>query len=311
MQNDVTLVTIEEAMQFLVGFYHKQVSNVEELSGGKHSWAFSYACSDKNYVVRFNTDDRGFLKDQYVWQLFCNKDVPIPQVYSVGIMKNNIYYCISEKILGETIKQQYSVGDYSSLPVQFETIEKIKDIGIPAKHFGFGEWEPSGAGLEPSFNEYVKSIYSTKKLVDWDELGRLPYFDRGFVDYLIEKMNYYIQYSPNVRELLHGDFGNDNLFINSNKISGVIDWERSLYGDHFLDVGRVVLFCPSREATVAAATEFYRNSGHTNYKERIALGVYFAMLRNYGLAAQGGNEASCINSPKRIKEFEFLMKLSV
>lgn len=307
MANKTDLVSDVDIQVFLENHHNQSVNNLQKLSGGKHSEAFSYTHDNRDYVIRFNVSDRGFRKDQYVYQNFSGNGVVISEIYALGTFCIGIYYCISEKVHGETARQEYMKGDYRSLPLQFEMIEKIKGIKIPTEYAGFGEWEPDNFELNSSFLNYVQSIYTTKNLVDWNELSKLPYFNRDFTDYLFEKLNYYIQYSPDIRELLHGDFGNENLFLNNRKISGVIDWERSLYGDHFLDVGRVVLFCPNREATVTAALEYYRKNGAKNYKERIMMGVYFAMLRNYGLAARDGNEASCINSPKRIKEFERLM----
>jgi thiamine kinase-like enzyme len=159
------------------------------------------------------------------------------------------------------------------------------------------------------FQEYLESMYNSNDIVDWEKLKSLPFFDQDFLDHLIKKVEALVKYSDNTRELSHGDFGNDNLFIKDGKISGVIDWERARTGDHFLDVGRVVLFCPSRGATVKAVLDFYKDKSYEHYKERIALGVYVAMLRNYGSALSEGKESSCRNYPNIIKQFEELFCL--
>jgi hypothetical protein len=39
------------------------------------------------------------------------------------------------------------------------------------------------------------------------------------------------------------------------------------------------------------------------------LGVYFAMLRNYGTAATEGNEVSIKRTPERLKQIEELMNI--
>ena len=102
--------------------------------------------------------------------------------------------------------------------------------------------------------------------------------------------------------------GNDNIFILDGKATGIIDWERLRIADHFLDVGRVVLFCPNRKETVGAALMFYEGK-YEHYKERIMLGVYVAMLRNYGSALKDANEASCKSTLSRIQEVEEFMGL--
>lgn len=75
-------------------------------------------------------------------------------------------------------------------------------------------------------------------------------------------------------------------------------------GDHFLDVGRVLLFCPNRKATASAAIEFYKDKNIKNWKERIAMGIYHIVLTNYAYAALGGNVTSCKSSESRLKELE-------
>jgi aminoglycoside phosphotransferase (APT) family kinase protein len=121
---------------------------------------------------------------------------------------------------------------------------------------------------------------------------------------LKQKITQLIPFSDNVRELRHGDFGNDNVLIENNKIQGIIDWHKASYDDHLFDVSRVVLYCPNRHASSKAALDYYQNLSHENYKERILLGVYFTMLINYGFAAKAGMSKSLKSSPERIKEIE-------
>lgn len=78
--------------------------------------------------------------------------------------------------------------------------------------------------------------------------------------------------------LVHGDFGNDNFFIQD----GVIDWEKSFVGNHFVDVGRIVLYCPHRMKSSLVALDFYKYDG--NFKDKILFGVYYTMCTNYGAA---------------------------
>ena len=301
------LVKIEDLDYFLNNYYGEKITDLKYLSKGKHSEAFLYILNEKEYVVRFNKNNRGFLKDKYAFENFSANGIIIPKIYEIGRYREGIYFCISEKISGEIVKDQYSRADFSSLSTQFQMIENIRGISMPNEHKGFGEWEPDNSLPYRSLSEYIQSLYNTKDFFDWDKLSKLAYFDKSFTDYLSEKINHFAQYTNNERVLMHGDFGNDNLFIEDAVITGIIDWERSRYADHFFDVGRVVLYCPSREATVTSALSFYARSKYKNYKERIALGVYFTMLNNYGLAALSENQDSCVNSPKRIKQFEELM----
>jgi hygromycin-B 4-O-kinase len=309
MSQERTLISDIEVQKFLNEHHNKTVIELTYLTGGKHSEAFSYTVDSKNYVVRFNEKDRGFLKDRYAYEHFSKDILPIPQVYDIGKYKDGVYYCISEKVIGETVRAQYNAEDFSSLFVQFEMIEKIKEVRIDKENAGFGEWDNGEAFKFSTLSEYIRSVYESKDMIEWENIKLLPYFEQDFVNYLIEKVEHYLPYSNDVHELVHGDFGGENLFVYNSNVSGIIDWDRSLFGDHFLDVGRVVLFCPNREATVTSALDYYKDKEYEHYKERIALGVYYAMLRNYGVAVQMGNKASCDSSRQRIKQCEDLIGL--
>jgi hygromycin-B 4-O-kinase len=253
--------------------------------------------------------DRGFLKDKYTFETLKTSEVPIPQIFSTRKYSDGKYYCISEMVEGVTPKDQYKNENFGSLSLQFEMIENIKNFKIPKEYSGYGELEIGADMRFATLESYLMNIYTSSDVFNWNELRKLSFFDQSFVGYLVSKVQEFSKYSGDVREVLHGDFGNDNLFIKDGKVSGVIDWERLQFADHFLDVGRVVLFCPNREETVRAALDFYKDKGYQNYKERIMLGVYFAMLRNYGTAATEGNEVSIKRTPERLKQIEELMNI--
>lgn len=309
MSIEQTLLTTEAVIDFLERFHEDSVTDLYFISGGKHSEAFSYVTQENIYIIRFNKSNRGFLKDLYAYEHFSNGEILIPKIYDIGNYSDDIFYCISEKIEGETPKEMYKRNDFTSLYIQFEEIEKIKNLEIPKEYSGFGEFEINTDTKFVSFKEYLENIYNSNDIIDWEKVKLIPFFNQEFFEYLVKKINELTEYSDNVRNVAHGDFGNDNLFIKDEKISGIIDWERSRIGDHFLDVGRVVLFCPNREATVRAVLDFYKDKNHKHYKERIALGVYVAMLRNYGIALSEGKEGPCRNYPNTIKQFEELMNL--
>lgn len=303
------LPQIADVHIFLKKNYNQEIRGLTLLSGGKHSLAYEYTVNETKYVIRFNQSDRGFLKDKYAYETFKTNEVLIPKIFSIGEYAAGAYYCISELVEGTTPKDQYKSRDFSSLSLQLEMTEHIKDLKIPKEYSGYDELEIGTDTRFTTLESYLMNIYTSRDIFNWDELRKLPFFDQSFVDYLVSKVQEFSKFSENVREVLHGDFGNDNIFVKDGKVTGIIDWERLRFADHFLDVGRVVLFCPNREETVKAALTFYENYGYDHYKERIMLGVYFAMLRNYGAAATEGNETSCASAAERIKQIEGLMKM--
>ena len=293
-------ITLEEVLEFLSTHYSHTVKNLAELMGGKHSKAFFYENNGDSFIVRFNTEDRGFLKDAYAYE-HVGEHISIPKVIEIGRYKD-LFYCITEKVSGETARDQYNRENFSALPLLYSVVEKIGKIEIAGT--GYGYLDVMGNAPYKSSSDYIKSVYNSKDLFDWGKIFQIPFVNKNFVDYVAERMSHFAQFATERRELLHGDFGADNVFIKDNAVSGVIDWEKMRIGDHFLDVGRVLLFCPNRQATTSAAIEFYKDLKIKNWKERIAMGIYHVVLTNYAYAALGGNEASCRSSETRLRELE-------
>ncbi len=298
-------ITVKGVEEFLEKYHQGMINKLIHIQEGKHSDAFSYINNDEEYVVRFNITDEGFLKDKYAHENFSSSEILIPRILEIGEYSTNLFFCISEKVLGETVKEQYAKKDFSSLLIQFQTIEAIKMMEVDSDNEGFGIWSV-GKQPEHSFDKYFNLICNGD-ISDWTVFESISYFDKEFVQYLLTQIQKYSSYSTKERILVHGDFGGSNLIINNGKVSGIIDWANSFYGDRFWDVGRVVLFCPDRKVTTEAALNFYKNTA--SFKERIAWGVYGVMLRNYGVALQSGQEASCLSSAGRIKEIEAVLNL--
>jgi hygromycin-B 4-O-kinase len=294
-------VTIEETAKFLAEYYLREVSNVEGLEGGKHSKAFSYTHDGHDFIIRFNVENRGFLKDKFAFLHFGDK-IPIPKIIDLNTYEENMYFCITEKATGETARDQYKREDFSFIPLLYDAIENIAKIGAPGTGYGYLDLDSKASYASSA--EYMRSLYHTKDLFDWDLIFKISFVDKKFTDYVAERMEYFSQYTTEQRELLHGDFGADNVFAKDGAVSAIIDWEKMRCGDHFLDVGRVLLFCPNREATTRAAVDFYKAKDIKNWKERAAMGIYHVVLTNYTYAALAGNEASCKSSEMRLKELE-------
>lgn len=302
MQSNKFFIATEEVSDFLQKYYSSEITDLTELHAGKHSHAFSYSHQEQEYVIRFNISDHGFLKDKYAYENFSTTEICIPKILDIGSYKDESYFCISEKLDGETVRQQYNREEYSSIHMQYDMIEAIAKVQVGGTRYG--EMDEEGNAPFGSSLEYIDAVYRSHTFFNWQAIFALPFVDKTFTDYVAERMEYYAKFGTHEQELMHGDFGNENVFIKDGNITGIIDWEKSRYGDHFLDVGRVLLYCPDRKATAKAALSFYQSKDIANWKERIAMGVYHVMLTNYANAALAGNEVSCAKSKKRLEELE-------
>ena len=297
-----TLISQLDSTKF-ISDYHSSNIELVEIEGGNHSAAFSYIFKSKGLILRFNETDFGFKKDEYAYNHY-SKYVPIPRILETGTYKD-LYFCISEKIRGHSIRDEYNQNNFTSFNLQFDAIEKIAKIDIPKEAQGFGEWNSTTLHAPfSSLTESIVKVFESDIYFNWNELEKIEGFDPAFIEYLKGRIQDLLSYSDNIRELRHGDFGTGNVFIENNTIQGIIDWHKAAYDDHLFDVSRVVLYCPNRDASSKAALNYYQNLSHENYKERILLGVYFTMLINYGYAAKAGMTKSLESSPSRIKEIE-------
>lgn len=293
----------DTVQQFVNAYYGGNVGIITELFGGKHSQAFSFEYNNNKYVIRTNISDRGFKKDAYINIACRNTNIPLSRVYEIGLLEEGVHFCISDFIQGETARTQFKNNDFSSFPAQFEIIERIAKLSV--NHFnGYGEWEPNGVAIWGSFTDFLCDMYTSDHIHDWTTLRLMPYYEQEFVEYLQRKIDSLLPFMDKEYVLTHGDFGNDNFFMRGNTCSGVIDWNKSFLGNHFLDVGRVVLYCPDRQKSSEAALEFYAKEAYTHYKEQILCGSYFTMLNNYAIAVKNGMESSCKSSRMRIEEVE-------
>lgn len=266
-----TEILIEKVQEFLQS---KQITflDLQFVSGGKHSQAFSYKDGEKDFIIRFNKNSKVFHKDLKAYEDFSSSEIPVPKIYEIGSYDKELFFCISEKVLGQTPKYQYTQKDFSSISLQLEMIEMIAKVRPDFKDVdSWYEYTMNDTQSFHTFKEYFQGF--VKETYEKEVFQKLDYFDENFMNYLVDKTNHYSSFLSPKPELTHADFGNDNLFILDNKITGIIDWEKFGMLTKFIDVGRVVLFCPDRKETIDIAIKFYSNLQEKDYKEKICFGV--------------------------------------
>ncbi|MGD9152276.1 MAG: hypothetical protein PVG30_01280 [Gammaproteobacteria bacterium] len=69
--------------QFLSKQMGEQITNLQRLSDGLFSQAYSFTADEKEYVVRLNKHEKDFKKDIYAYQNFGDK-LLIPKIIKYG-----------------------------------------------------------------------------------------------------------------------------------------------------------------------------------------------------------------------------------
>lgn len=294
-----TKIDETEVLLFLQKKIDPGITSLEFLKGGEMSQAFAYALKDKQYVIRINSEDYSFKKDKYAYENYNSPQILIPKIVSIGTYNHNLKYCISEKIHGNTLdsgkdeNRQYLVQ-------LFNTILQIQNIKLSLGNYGW--WDEKGNANFKTWKDYIlhkkDDIYS-----NWDELEKTTFLEKSIVDAAYSLIENLLEYVPEERVLVHADMGYDNVFFENGKVSGVIDWGESLYGDGLCDIA----FLHFWSSSVDISNEFKvfaGNSGriYENYEERMKCYMLFLGVGAIGFFAKSGQKEKYDKSKKRIEE---------
>lgn len=245
MSTHKTIVDQETITSFLNGIFPEGISNFETIKGGEGSQAFSFSVLDDQYIIRINKNGSvGFEKDQYAFRHFASPILPIPEVCNIGKIDENLYFCISKKSEGK-ILDAYTDEEKRGFAIElFATLNAIHAIDISGTE-GYGEWNSSGQAMGKSWKQTVMGVdYRVLAEDGKPGLFETSFLEKDVHDAFSRKISELSQYCSEKRYLLHADCGFDNLLSDGRKITGVIDWENSMYGDELYDLAWLSFWWP-------------------------------------------------------------------
>lgn len=260
-----TKIEQTEVENFLNSHYGTSVGNVEYISGGEGSQAFSFKINKEPLILRINKHyDRGFKKDQYAFTKFNSQDIPIPEILEIGKMEDEKCFAISKKVEGDLFNSLSEQESNVSLPSLFGVLDSIHSVGISETE-GYGKWDSEGIADSKSWKEVLVKV---------DEFA-IHMFENSILekeiwDKVYERFIETIEFCPEEKYLVHGDYNFDNIFAKNGKIVGVIDWEGSMYGDFLYDIARLQFFSKGFDYE-KAYVEFCKRTGKEikNFEERL------------------------------------------
>jgi hygromycin-B 4-O-kinase len=237
MSTHKTTANKETILAFLKEDFSPDISNFETITGGEGSQAYSFRSNDREYIIRINKHyTLGFRKDEYAFKNYDSLQIPIPEIYKIGKIDNELRFCISQKVEGKILTSFSSEENIAFLPSFFEVLDSIHNTDI-SNYKGFGKWDSEGQGGKESWKEHVLGVdkYS-KGSDDTPSLFETTFLEKDFWDTTYAQLTKLISYCPEEPYLVHGDYGFNNVLSDGIKITGVIDWENSMYGDFLFDV---------------------------------------------------------------------------
>ena len=211
------------------------VAGFEPITEGEESQAFRFRSGRQTYVIRINVTSEGFEKDAFAFGKFGRRDLPIPKVKMIGQIDDH-FFCISENIPGVTL-QDIPENDLGPLLAPTaRVLDVIAESDLEGMS-GFGPFNASGVGSDQSWQEFLTSISDFRRY-DWASVSRI--IDAKKVDSFLSCLEKLVAYCPETRQLIHGDFGSNNLLTDGSRITGVIDWSEAAIGDSAYDVANIL-----------------------------------------------------------------------
>lgn len=270
---------------------------VRPLTGGTFSRAFACAVAGRPYVIRLSALPNaldGFAKDDYAGHHFASPGVPIPRSIAIG-RAGDLVFAISERVAGKTIAELVPTARRALLPVVLDTLDALARADVRDSS-GYGPWDSAGQGRFPTWRAFLaghalRADETFGKAVR--ALGRDPGAERALYAATCERMLSLADHCPEGRALLHRDYNFANILTDGVRVTGIIDWAQSCYGDPLYDVAWLGWWTAGgasaeREARYDQALVRARYGDAPQYAERLACYECCLALDDLRFCAESG-----------------------
>jgi hygromycin-B 4-O-kinase len=226
------------AERVLVAEMPGPIRDIVELTGGNVGRVFGFMAGDDPFVVRFNYRAMGGFGDEVtVERLLAGTGVPFPHLVKTGHLQA-FDWAISVRLPGSGFRIDDPALP-SLVPALFATLDAIHAANLDGTE-GYGGFDGSGRGRDPSWRAHVRSVREDGPeggyFPAWETLFATTMLERETIDALMRTVEAMLPFCPEDRELVHGDFGFDNVLVDEGRITGVIDWQNARFGDGLYDV---------------------------------------------------------------------------
>lgn len=211
---------------------------------GEWSVVYSVVTTDADLVARFGAYDEDFEKDAYAAR-YSSPALPIPPIIEWGPALGG-FYAIAERIGGEHIDGLDETRMRRVLPALFAAQDAMRAIELPGRS-GYGGWRADGRTSHANWREWLLGFFNepaTRGAPGWRELLQdspkvVEAFEEGYA-----RLVQMVDQCPEERALFHDDLINRNVLVDGDRITAVLDWGSSKYGDFLYDVANLVFYRP-------------------------------------------------------------------
>ncbi|MDF2593246.1 MAG: aminoglycoside phosphotransferase [Clostridia bacterium] len=286
-------INTNQAEEILKGTFGESVTDLSPIEMGELSKVFSFMVKDKPYVVHFRKSRESLDKADYMYKFYGDK-LPIPPVVMSG-ESNEVFFNISNKAEGRPVSS-YSVPEQKiildDLAKHYTNMSQI--ILDPSK--GFGLISPEGTACSKSWGEVIAGFFKEDQegfYKDWTKLYKESFLEKSLFEEGYLAMMELIKYSPNIPHLVHGDFHLGNILSDGKQVTGIVDWELSMYGDFMFDLAILHLWSPHLDFPQKVRNLWLENGTDiVNFEERLRSHMLFKAVDGLRFYAKQGAKPS-------------------
>lgn len=297
--------TIDRARveQILRNHFKDPIIQIDPLGGGELSQAFGVLTGDGSYVLRVNRHGHTYAKDALAARSFASATLPIPACIAHGQLGHTLTYAISVRASGRPLNTLPLEAYHQVLPQLMGILDAIHQVNI-SSYPGAGLWDDEGSGLYPRWDAYLRSIRDEPASGFWANWTRLfteSFLEQTVFDAVYAQMDHLLRFCPDGRWLVHGDYGFDNVLVDGQHVTGVIDWSNAAYGDFLYDSARLDFFDPAMRFKERFRRRYdERKQPVPDYDERIRCYQYGIGLDGLRFYAKSGQHAAYCGTRERL-----------
>jgi hygromycin-B 4-O-kinase len=238
-----------KAQEFIHDHYGNRASEIARLSGGDWSQAYALSLDGQPVVARFGVYGQDYEKDQIAAR-WSSDTLPIPKVLDLGRTEHG-YFAISERMEGDFLDKLDSQRMKAVIPGLLKSLDAISNIDISETE-GYGIWGPDGDGPQETWQEALLQQFEgdqpDSRTHGWRTALETSPAGANEFDAALEILKQLVPRMPTERHLIHKDLLYSNTLVQADRISAVLDWGNSMYGDHLYDAAWL-LYCQPRYTT--------------------------------------------------------------
>ena len=237
-------ITLSMIQRFIEAHYGSPATEVVLLGAGAWSRAYRFDVAGSARVIRWSQYADNFERDAYAAR-YATNDLPIPPITSFGRAFNS-YYAISPFIDGAFLEALTPNELGATIPSLLRMLRALRRVDLSTT-YGFGFWNEQGIATYPSWRDFVlddKNDSPGSLITGWrakleaSPMGTETYYTlrTALADLTVRV--------PEIRGLVHSDLLNFNVLAQPGRITALLDWGSSFYGDPLYDIAWFVFYEP-------------------------------------------------------------------